>query len=162
MIKQVINYISVSVYETLRFFGVFKYINMTINFSKVDKKRLLIDYYKQHKFLVLILLSSILLIYISFRFGINKPITVLVVILFGMFTHLFSEILAIIALIPIAGPIIVKIISIPIIILLNGIGYIITFFAFKKGYKVEIAKSKIFTTALLIGIVFGYLLGKLI
>lgn len=162
MIKKAVNYVSSSVYETLRFLGVFKYINMMIDFSKVDKKKLLIDYYRQHKLLIFIFLLSILLIYLSFRFGINKPVTALVVILFGIFTQLFSEMLAIIALVPIAGPIIVKVISIPVIILLNGIGYIVTFFAFKKGYKMEVAKSKLFTTALLIGVMIGYLLGKIL
>lgn len=162
MIKKAVNYVSSSVYETLRFLGVFKYINMMIDFSKVDKKRLATEYYKQHKLLILIFFLSILLIYLSFRFGINKPITALVVILFGIFTQLFSEMLAIIALVPIAGPVIVKVISIPVIILLNGIGYIVTFFAFKKGYKMEVAKSKLFTTALLIGVMIGYLLGKIL
>jgi len=162
LIKKAVNYVSSSVYETLRFLGVFKYINMMIDFSKVDKKKLLIDYYRQHKLLIFIFLLSILLIYLSFRFGINKPVTALVVILFGIFTQLFSEMLAIIALVPIAGPIIVKVISIPVIILLNGIGYIVTFFAFKKGYKMEVAKSKLFTTALLIGVMIGYLLGKIL
>jgi len=162
LIKKGFNYLSTSVYETLKILGVFKYINMMIDFSKVDKKRMAIDYYKQHKLLIFIFLASILLIYLSFRFGINKPVTALIVILFGVFSQLFAEMLAIIALIPIAGPVIVKVISIPVIILLNGIGYIVTFFAFKKGYKMEVAKSKLFTTALLIGVMFGYLLGKLL
>lgn len=162
MIKKLIISISNSVYETLRFFGVFKYINMMIDFSKVNKRKLLIDYFKDHKLMILIFFSSLLLIYISFRFGINKPVTAIIVIFFGIVSQLFSEILAIIALIPVAGPVIVKVISIPVIILLNGIGYIVTFFAFKKGYKMEVEKSKLFTTALLIGVMFGYLLGKLI
>lgn len=162
MIKKAVNYVSVSVYETLRFLGVFKYINMMIDFSKVNKTKMLKDYVRQHKLLVIIFFSSIILIYLSFRFGINKPVTALIVILFGVFSQLFAEILAIIALIPIAGPIIVKVISIPVIILMNGIGYIITFFAFKKGYKMEVAKSKLFTTALLIGVMLGYLLGKIL
>ncbi|MGE3062776.1 MAG: hypothetical protein AB7T10_04000 [bacterium] len=162
MIKKILNYISISVYETLKFFGVFKYINMMIDFSKVDKKKLLLEYIKQHKLLVLIFLSSILFIYLSFRFGINKPITALIVIMFGVFSQLFAEMLALVSLIPIVGPIIVKVISIPIIILMNGIGYIVTFFAFKKGYKMEVARSKLFTTALLIGVMLGYLLGKIL
>lgn len=162
MIKKVFKYISQSVYETLKMLGVFKYINAMVNFTRADKKKFVINYIREHKLLILIFLSSILLIYLSFQFGFDKKITAIVIIIFGILTQLFTEMLALIAIVPFIGPLIVKVISIPFIILLNGIGYLVTFFALKKGYKIEVAKSKMFTTALLIGIMIGYIIGKIL
>jgi len=64
--------------------------------------------------------------------------------------------------IPFIGPFIIKIISIPIFWILNALGYIISAIAIKKGYSTELAKSRILTLALLIGIIIGYITGNLI
>lgn len=103
-----------------------------------------------------------LLIWIAFLLHIDRRVIAFSVIIIGFITQLFTEMLGIIALIPILGPVLVKVISLPFIIIINGLGYIVTFFAFRKGYKVEVAKSKMFTTAMLIGVVLGFILGKLL
>lgn len=103
-----------------------------------------------------------LLIWAGFILHIDKKVIAFAVIIFGFVTQLFTELLAIIALIPFLGPFIVKIISLPFILIINGLAYIVTFFAFKKGYKVEVARSKMFTTAILIGVIIGFILGKLL
>lgn len=103
-----------------------------------------------------------LLIWAGFLLHIDKKIIAFAVIIFGFVTQLFTELLAIIALIPLLGPFIVKVISLPFILIINGLAYIVTFFAFKKGYKIEVARSKMFTTAILIGIIIGFILGKLL
>ncbi len=119
-------------------------------------------FFKAYWKIFLYFLGVLLLIWIAFLLHIDKRVIAFSVIIIGFITQLFAEILGIVALIPILGPVLVKIISLPFIIIINGIGYIVTFFAFKKGYKVEVAKSKMFTTALLIGIVLGFILGKLL
>jgi hypothetical protein len=40
-------------------------------------------------------------------------------------------------------------------------GYVISGVAIKKGYAVELAKSRIVTLGLLMGIIIGYILGHL-
>lgn len=103
-----------------------------------------------------------LLIYLGFLLDIDRKVVAFVVVIVGLLTQLFAEMLALVALIPLLGPVIVKVVSLPFIFLINAMGYIVTFFAFKKGYKVEVSKSKLFTTAMLIGVVIGYIIGKLI
>ncbi|MEO0236908.1 MAG: hypothetical protein ABIN35_01575 [candidate division WOR-3 bacterium] len=151
-----------NVYDTLSIMGVFKYFDILFVKSKGEKIEFFKDYYKRNKLLILIFLSLLLLVFIVFEFNLNKPIAALLILLVGMITHMFTELLALLALVPIIGPVLVKIISLPFIILLNGITYLVSFFALKKGYKMEMLKSRSFTTTLLLGILIGYILGKII
>lgn len=151
-----------NIYDTLSLMGVFKYFDILFVKSKKEKVEFFKDYYKRNKLLILIFLSLLLLVFIVFEFNLNKPIAALLILLVGMVTHMFTELLALLALVPVIGPVLVKIISLPFIILLNGITYLVSFFALRKGYKMEMLKSRSFTTTLLLGILIGYILGKII
>ncbi len=119
-------------------------------------------YVKAYWKIFLLFVLAMTLITIAFYLKIDKKAIAFFVIVFGFLTQLFTEILGLVALVPILGPIIVKLLTLPVIIIINGIGYLVTFFAFKKGYKIEVAKSKLFSTALLTGIIIGYIIGKLL
>lgn len=151
-----------NVYDTLEMMGVFKYFDVLFFKSKKEKIEFFKDYYKRNKILLLVFLSLLLLVFVVFEFHLNKPIAAILILLVGIVTHIFTELLALLALVPIFGPVLVKIISLPFIILLNGITYLVSFFALRKGYKVEMLKSRSFTTTLLLGILLGYILGKII
>ena len=69
---------------------------------------------------------------------------------------------SIIALIPIIGPLIIKVITIPGFFLLNAMGTIISGIAIKKGYTSQLAKGRVVTLGLMIGIIIGYIIGNLI
>ncbi|MCK4523567.1 hypothetical protein KAU15_01450, partial [candidate division WOR-3 bacterium] len=117
---------------------------------------------RAYKKIFLYFLIIIFFVWIAFLLHIDKRIIGFSVVIVGFITQLFMQIMGLIALIPVIGPLIVKIVTLPFIIIVNFIGYIVTLFAFKKGYKVEVAKSKMFTSALLIGIVIGFIVGKLL
>lgn len=96
------------------------------------------------------------------QYGINQRIVVLVTLVLGIFTQIFSGITSLIALIPFFGPFIIKVISIPIFYILNAVGWVVSGIAIKKGYTNELSKSRTVTLALLIGIIIGYILGNII
>ena len=96
------------------------------------------------------------------EYGINQRIVVLITIVLGIFTQIFSGITSLIALIPFFGPFIIKVISIPIFYILNAVGWVVSGVAIKKGYANELSKSRTVTLALLIGIIIGYILGNII
>ena len=96
------------------------------------------------------------------EYGINQRIVVLITVVLGIFTQVFTGITSLIALIPFFGPFILKVISIPIFYILNAVGWIVSGVAIKKGYVNELSKSRTVTLALLIGIIIGYILGNLI
>lgn len=84
------------------------------------------------------------------------------VLVVGLITNAFAWLLGIVALVPLIGPLIVKVLSIGFIWLLNAIGYLVSFIAIKRGYSQDVLTYRGLTIAVIIGIVVGYILGKLI
>ena len=84
------------------------------------------------------------------------------VVVVGLITNAFAWLLGIVALVPLIGPLIVKILSIGFIWLLNAVGYLVSFIAIKRGYSQDVLTYRGLTIAVILGIVIGYVLGKLI
>lgn len=99
---------------------------------------------------------------IGLYFGIDKKILIFTTFLLTIFTEIFVGLSALIAAIPVIGPLILKIVSIPIFWILNALGTLVSGLAIKKGYTTKLAKGRIITLALLIGIIIGYIIGHLI
>ena len=95
-------------------------------------------------------------------YGIDKKIIVFAAFAVSIFTEIFVGIGVLVAAIPVVGPLIIKIVSIPIFWVLNALGTIVSGIAIKKGYATELAKGRIVTLGLLIGMIIGYILGHLI
>ena len=116
------------------------------------------------KIVLWILLFTI--IYLAFlygkQYGINERIIILATLVLGVFTQIFTGITSLIAIIPIFGPFILKVISIPIFYFLNALGWVVSAIAIKKGYVNELSRSRTVTFALLVGIIIGYILGNII
>ena len=101
-------------------------------------------------------------IFTASYYGIDKKLIVLTAFIIGVFTEIFTGIGVLVAAIPVVGPMIVKIVSIPIFWILNALGTLVSGIAIKKGYATELAKGRIMTLALLIGMIIGYIIGNLI
>ena len=99
---------------------------------------------------------------IALYYGIDKKIIVFTAFIIGVFTELFVGVVALVAAIPLIGPMIIKIVSIPIFWILNALGTLVSGIAIKKGYATELARGRIMTLALLIGMIIGYIIGNLI
>ncbi len=101
-------------------------------------------------------------IVVALRSGIDEKIVVFVTLVLGVFTQIFAGLGALIALVPFVGPLIIKVLTIPIFWVLNAMGYVVSGVAIKKGYAQELAKSRIVTLGLLIGIIIGYIIGHIV
>jgi hypothetical protein len=64
--------------------------------------------------------------------------------------------------VPFIGPFVAKILVLPFIWLLNSIGYLLSLVAIKRGYSKDVLTYQGITVALIVGIIIGYILGKLI
>ena len=102
------------------------------------------------------------LIFAASYYGIDKKLIVFTAFIIGVFTEIFAGIGVLVAAIPVVGPMIIKIVSIPIFWILNALGTLVSGIAIKKGYATELAKGRIMTLALLIGMIIGYIIGNLI
>ena len=127
-------------------------------------KRLSIIYSYKWKIFFWIILFILILLAMVYGpdYGLNQRIVLLFTVALGIFTQIFSGITSLIAMIPFFGPIIIKVISIPIFYVLNAVGWVVSGIAIKKGYANELSKSRTVTLALLIGIIIGYILGNII
>ena len=118
-----------------------------------------VEFYLKKIFFLVFILS---IFAIALYFGIDKKLIVFIAFILSVFTEVFVGAGVLIATIPIIGPMIIKLVTIPIFWVFNAMGTLISGIAIKKGYATEIAKGRILTLALLIGIIIGYIIGNLI
>ena len=124
----------------------------------MNKITILLSYRKK----IVIWMIAGCLIFAASYYGIDKKLIVFTAFIIGVFTEIFAGIGILIAAIPVIGPMIIKIVSIPIFWILNALGTLVSGIAIKKGYATELAKGRIMTLALLIGMIIGYIIGNLI
>ena len=124
----------------------------------MNKITILLSYRKK----IVIWMIAGCLIFAASYYGIDKKLIVFTAFIVGVFTEIFAGIGVLVAAIPVVGPMIIKIVSIPIFWILNALGTLVSGIAIKKGYATELAKGRIMTLALLIGMIIGYIIGNLI
>jgi len=73
-------------------------------------------------------------ILVLLAFGVPKEIIAILTFVLGLFTRAFAGLGAVVTLIPVVGPLIVKVLALPFFWLVNGLGYIVSVIAIKKGY----------------------------
>lgn len=104
----------------------------------------------------------IAMVWLGFHFNVDDRIVVGGAVLFGVLSSLFAWIVGVLGLVPVIGPLIVKVLAIPIIWLLNALGYLVSFIAIKRGYSKDVLTYRGLTIALIVGIIIGFILGHLI
>jgi hypothetical protein len=98
---------------------------------------------------------------VALHYEIDKTVIGAVVVIFGLITQAFLGLVSIVALVPFIGPIVAKLLALPIFWMINALGYFASIIAIKKGYSKDILNYRVLTIVLLIGIVMGYIIGKL-
>jgi hypothetical protein len=83
-----------------------------------------------------------------------------VALLVGFVSGAFVWIVGLIGLLPVIGPIIVKVLSFGFIWLLNALGYLVSFIAIRRGYSKDVLTYRGLTVALMLGIVIGYVIAQ--
>ena len=121
-----------------------------------------ISFFKNYKFHILLWILIGVAVVVALQYGVDEKIVVVTTLILGIFTQVFAGLGALIAMIPIIGPILIKVITIPFFWMINALGHGVSIVAIKKGYTDELVKSRVLTIALLIGIVLGYIMGNLI
>ena len=98
----------------------------------------------------------------STSYGIDKKIIVFIAFVISVFTEVFVGLSALVATIPVVGPMIIKIVTIPVFWIFNAMGTLVSGLAIKKGYATELARGRVLTLALLVGTVLGYIIGNIV
>ena len=102
------------------------------------------------------------LVWLGLYFNVDRSVIAGSVVAVGLISNAFAWLLGVIALVPVIGPIVVKVLSIGFIWLLNAVGYLVSYIAIRRGYSKDVLTYRGLTIALVIGIVIGFVLGKLL
>lgn len=109
---------------------------------------------------VLLLLLGFL--FLAVKLGWNLKAVAAVTFAIGLASNLFVWLLGLIAVVPVVGPLIVKVLALPFIWLLNGVGYLVSYVAIRRGYSQDVITYRTLTVALLLGVIIGFVLGHLL
>jgi len=101
------------------------------------------------------------LIKLMLFFQLDVRIITIITIIIGYITNFFSSLLLLIGLIPIIGPMIIKIFTLPVFWLINGLSYFTSAYAIQQGYGEILFKQRIIILILLFGVVIGYIVGNI-
>lgn len=116
--------------------------------------------WKNYQVMIPIWLGLLALAWVGISLGVDKRVIAGVIFLLGLLSNAFAWLLAVMALVPIIGPLIVKALSLSIIWILNAFGYLVSFVAIRRGYSKDVMTYRGLTVALIVGIVIGYVIGK--
>ncbi len=114
------------------------------------------------KVMLPLLLVLVLLIWLGDHLGLDKKVTTASAALLGLGSGVLAWLAGIISMVPIIGPLIIKILSIGFIWLLNAVGYLVSYVAIHRGYSKDVLTYRGLTIALLVGIVIGYVIAQYI
>jgi len=120
------------------------------------------QFIKSNSKTILTLLGISIIIYLMLAYKLDLRAITIITLILGYITNVFVGLTTLVGLVPVIGPLIVKVFTIPFFWLLNGMGYFTSVYAIKKGYGRDIMSHRLITTVLLIGIILGYILGHLI
>jgi hypothetical protein len=84
------------------------------------------------------------------------------VVIVGLVTNAFVWLLGLVGIVPVIGPIIVGLVTTGFLLLINAVSSIISYIAIKRGYTRDMLTFKGVTIALMIGIVMGFIIGRLV
>lgn len=118
------------------------------------------DFFRAFGKTILIWVIIALIIIVGIYFDVDKTVLGGVVVIFGLITQAFIGLVGLISLVPIIGPIIAKVLALPVFWLINSLGYFISIIAIRKGYSKTVMNYRVLTVVLLVGVVIGFILGK--
>jgi hypothetical protein len=120
------------------------------------------QWWKSYWFMLPLWIAMIGLTSLALEHNVDKSVIAGVLVVVGLISNAFAWLLGVVALVPIIGPLIVKILSIGFIWLLNAVGYLVSFIAIRRGYSKDVLTYRGLTVSVIIGIVIGFVLGKLL
>ncbi|MBN2600646.1 MAG: hypothetical protein JXR87_01490 [Candidatus Marinimicrobia bacterium] len=107
-------------------------------------------------------LIIIIAIALGLVLNIDKEIITVAVVIFGIIANAFTGLAGIVAMVPFIGPLIIKVLSLPVFWLLNAMGYYISVIAIKKGYGRDVVSYRMVTVIFLVGFAVGFIIAKLL
>lgn len=109
-----------------------------------------------------LVLVIVLIVWLGLHFQVDDKAVAGFALFFALISGAFVWLVSLIGLVPVIGPLVVKVLSIPIVWLINGLGYMVSYIAIKRGYSQDVLTYRGLTITLIIGIVIGFVIGSLL
>jgi hypothetical protein len=119
-------------------------------------------FWAQYRRALIALAVTALVVVLGWLAGLEGRLVAALATLVGLLTSAFAGLAALIGLVPWVGPIVLKVLSVPFLWLMNGAGYFTALLLMKQGHTRSVVDSRVMTYVLLIGVVIGYIIGKLV
>jgi len=119
-------------------------------------------WWQSWRVMVVVWLIIIGFVWMGYERHVDKSVIAAGVVIIGLLSNAFAWSFSWYFWVPIVGPLIVKVLSIGFIWILNAVGYIVSIVAIKRGYSRDVLTYRGVTLALIIGIIIGFIMGKLI
>ncbi len=110
--------------------------------------------------LIWIILAGLFLL--GLKFNLDAYVMVITLSIIAFLTKAFTGLLTLIGIVPRIGPFLIKVLSLPIFWLINGLGYLASLLAIKKGHGKSVITYRIITIEFLFGTLFGYVLARIV
>jgi hypothetical protein len=117
-----------------------------------------------YSFRKIFIIWTILIIFVivGIAVGLDNKAIAFFTIVFGLVSQAFIGLINLIALVPVVGPLIAKVLALPIYWILNALGYFVSLIAIRKGYHKDVINYRVLTVVFLVGLAVGFVIGKLI
>src|SRR3972149_59162 len=120
------------------------------------------QFLKNYEYAIIAWVIIIWLVTMAIYYSWDREVIGAFIILVGVIGQAFAALGGWGGLVPAGGALVVKVLTLPLIWLLNGIGTIVSYIAIKRGYTKDLVNTRVLAVVLLIGITVGFILGKLI
>ena len=100
-----------------------------------------ISFIKRYKFHIFLWVLIGVAVAVALQYGVDEKIVVFSTLVLGIFTQVFAGLGALIAMIPIIGPILIKVITIPFFWMINALGHGVSIVAIKDRKSTRLNSS---------------------
>jgi hypothetical protein len=83
-------------------------------------------------------LFIIVLVEAGIYYGLDKMVVASAVLLIGVLGQAFAALIPWIGLVPVVGPVVAHVLSLPFIWLINSVGYLVSIIAIRRGYSKDV------------------------
>lgn len=118
-------------------------------------------FFSTYKKILLLWMLIGLFVIVSLLFHVDKHVIAVIVVIFGIISQAFVGLISLIGVVPLVGPLLAKVLALPLYWILNALGYFVSIIAIKKGFGKEVLNTRVLTVVFLVGVALGYVLGKI-
>lgn len=111
---------------------------------------------------ILLLTLFVILSIVAILLGVDKPIVASVLVVVAIISQSLAGLIALLGLIPIIGPTIVWAFSLPIVWLMNALGYVVSLKLAAEGKGKDILNWRTVAIVFIVGVVIGIVIGRFI